>query len=436
MPQNSYTDADLARFGERPPLSVTIERPGQKNGRSKMDDELDAGQARVRASLEGAKRALTAADQLGYSVTPYGAPANPADFTPRHPVLRDVTQALQSASVVPLVGAGATAATGVGAPLSPALFGLSSALAAPDAIRRALVPEDDESRALGAVETAALAAPGVSRFFKGAAAVQPGEANAAQRVGQSINKFMTGHPNATSVRTGMKMAADDAARMEEAASRAGEMASARMQARQMESAGFSPNVVQKTTGLHPNAPRSISSVAASGSDMPAAVNPNQVISVARDVARSNNGGRFLSRRNIGDAVAAELPSYTRNPESLAALQKLGRSGFAGQAAREQAARDASAMSSLVSGAVEGPTIPGNTILQPDPEFLAEQAAKSKPIQGLLQALENTTPPVTQAPYRMTPDELLRASQEPAPLSRMDILRARAGERFGKRYYKE
>jgi hypothetical protein len=252
-----------------------------------------------------------------------------------------------------------------------------------------LSPESDESRSGAALEGALYAAPQILGGLKKVAGL-PGVqkvtspitgpvASGAGKVMGAANKFFTGRADATVPSIARAMDLADEARMAESAQAAGRQAEQRYLGRQMDAAGFNPTVTQKVSGLHPNAPRSMSS--ASG------ISANDVdVSGLMDEAWP---GRYTKGpvQGLMRALENNAPAKGPTPEELD--------------------RIIANLDSRVSGVgPQGPTLPPNhsfqTVGAPQP-----------------------TPQFTSPPQKVRGSGVA-----------MDALKARAFERFGKRYYSE
>lgn len=379
MPQNSYTDADLARF-ERKPLSVTIERPNTGKPGEEYPD-YTKGRAKADNLLGQARRSLAGADHLSAQT------AEDIHDQEIRNALGEVDQ--ESVFNTPSQRLGRLAShtpdilEGLALPASIALSGGAAAI--PEAY---LAARSGDRLASGKSDSKWA---DIAQLVGGGAAALGG-----------LNRVITNGWQAA------QTAADAASRTGEAAALAGKQSEMRYLGRQMDAAGFNPEVTQKVSGLHPKAPRSIST------QTPVSFNDVDVSGLMDEV----NPGRYQKGPVQGLMQALENRSAYPN--------------LAWKSPEEEAlgARLASELDVRGGGnAPEGPTYPPNHVLQPpadfgvDPNFaggvgnaeLAGSAgyprATSGPLQGLRQATQQ-------------------------PLTDMDIMRARAGERFGKKYYKE
>lgn len=149
----------------------------------------------------------------------------------------------------------------VGGMVAPPLAALGTATAAPDILRRLIAPDPDESRTGAAVEGAVFAgAPFAGRALSAVGAGLKGGVRAGKRAAAGVDEFMTGR-RATAA----------------AAKTAAERAETQALTTSLRNTGYGPTAIQKVTGVRPSQEVPFASAQQ-------AVDPNQVLRVAREIA--------------------------------------------------------------------------------------------------------------------------------------------------------
>lgn len=259
--KSSYSNADLPDF-ERQPLGTTVEQVGDPSPTSVIpDEEFNQAYGDRDAILNGAKAALAKGNRISgwldaQSQQPDEATLAISQEVPSaldSPVERLKKLAMHYIKTRPEAlekgaYAGALSFPEIAIPAEAYLAGRSA---------NRLAQGEDQSTLSKVGDVAQLAGSGYAAYRGLSGAISGLKAAVSPRA-RALNEFFTGHPEATSPAGGQLLREVDAGRQAEAATRAGEMSQNRMLARQQEAAGFTPAATQKITGLHPKAPRSIS----------------------------------------------------------------------------------------------------------------------------------------------------------------------------------
>lgn len=172
--QTSFTNKDLDRFKPREEVAPISLRGYEAIPSSPAEPSLDELLSQAKATLA-----------KSYGVVPPSAPEEPMAPAPRPSLrgaLRGATDIMSGAAVAPGL------ASILPTPLSPVLGLTSAALAAPGALRKLLMPDADESRVMGAVETGLTALVAPWRGLKGATAAAPEAAEAVKSIPRQLTE--------------------------------------------------------------------------------------------------------------------------------------------------------------------------------------------------------------------------------------------------------
>ena len=171
----TYTNTDLPSTKKRQatevPFGTSTESPASIRMRQQEANQARDAEQNLDAELAASQESVNQAERFLNDVSGQNA-AWQADATRDRPLPSDLRLAMRALTEGTDTAAGVT---GLGSlvptPASPFLGAASLGLAAPGALRRLLLPDEDESRGWGAAEAAILAAIPASRALRTAKAI-------------------------------------------------------------------------------------------------------------------------------------------------------------------------------------------------------------------------------------------------------------------------